>query len=652
MQFDAVNTAYLSSDCEGSFNVSIVQLEYLNEDNIAIVMKYSTYSELNVHTGAMRGNGSGYRTYWLNPVTMRVATTVWDTSVPSSNYATLCPAMQRLPRIGTFGAELTSAVVFLVRYAVNAVLYTPGMAPIWRADGACPAPGASYRHSMLISCGQDLFSLDDMFDSVDDAGAVFWHSLSVIGQLIAGSPSPGADPVLDLLNGMEQYGYGTTDMWSARASVIQLVNVPVKDRIDQALALLTSTPGSSGGMLGGAFRINVAAIAWARFSYKAVSEVALVIAKRTLQGKAQTSQDIWSALWGTLYDLEATYSSVIVDRNLMACGGVRLMFGMTSPWADVFYHGCAMNAEYYASALRLVMDVFVGIPMVKCVCKDAAGTNVRAYVENTCAPALPVSVRPTLYTIVNQLQGLTSQRFSQMACAAVVSDLQTSMKNELNPVFESFELSVEALQNLLDYTLVPWDGEAGHCLDFETDPHMVVIVPQPVDYFAKCADTTLCQSLCGSEWEAFQRANATVTDAATIEVSARETERGGCAGLTRPDGRSSRRRATSSPGATTARWPCPTRRRSRRSTAPACAWTGARGFRPTSASRWRRWTAIRWGSRCTACHRCRAARCTWSPEPASARSRCPGTSWTWSFWTRRAPRSPCCSGSMTRTRCT
>lgn len=100
-----------------------------------------------------------------------------------------------------------------------------------------------------------------------------------------------------------------------------------------------------------------------------------------------------------------------------------------------------------------------------------------------------------------------------------MDSLKTSLKNELNPVFEAFQLGVESLASVLDYTLSPWDDDAGHCLDFNNDPHVVVIVPQPVDYFSKCADTSFCQSLCGDEWEAFQSANRTVTPMSTIEVS-------------------------------------------------------------------------------------------------------------------------------------
>lgn len=518
VQFDGVNTEYLYNECSNSFNVSIARLEYINEDNIAVVVQYSTFAEFNVETGVGKGNNSGYKTYWLNPPSMRVSSMPWDTSIPTSNYATLCPSMQRLPRVGTFAAEIVNSGVFLLRWAINAIMYTPGMVPIWKAGGACPSPAGSYRHSMLMSCGQELFALDDFFDSLDDASAVFWHSLSVIAQLVGqvNVANTGSNPLADILRGMDQYGYASIDMWSTQTSVIKLVNFPVTEQIDKTMAVLTNNPGSALGLLGGSFKVNVATMAWARFGYKTVSEIALTITKQVLQYNSLTEQQIWRALWTTLFDLQAAYSTTITDRNLMACGGIKLMFGLTNPWANLLYNTCVMNAELYASALRLAMDIFVNIPMVKCVCKDAAGRDIRSYVEKTCAPNLPVTIRPTLYMIVNQLRGLSSTNFKQLACDAVVDNLKLTMQRELDPVFESFQSAADSISSIIDYTLTPWDKEGGHCMDFDTDPHVVVIVPQPVDYFSKCADTDLCHSLCGSYWEAFQNANRTTVDLPTV----------------------------------------------------------------------------------------------------------------------------------------
>ena len=632
VQFAGIDVQYLSAQCDGAFNVSVVRLEYINEDNIAVVVRHSTYREYNVDTGTTNGSASGYTTYWLNPPTMQVSRSIFTTSVPTSNYAELCPSQQRTPRVGTFVAESGNALLFATRWAFNAFLYTPGMVPIWKAGGACPAPGASFGHTVLIGCGQSLYSLDDFFDSLDDASAMFWNALAVVAQLIDTASKAG--PVGVILDGAGQYGEATeevlgpgsaasaaTDALAQGAASVNFVLGKGSEALSQAKSAaggvaaavgsigssikglfgsapvdagasldasavegpeaavdasaaeipseaesetetigepaaeafqevagqassFSSTLGESmqsmGGLamnqisnaigpvsgdptsaLGGAFQIQVAPLAWARFFYTAISQSALAIAKSALAKNVQTDDSIWRTVWGVLYDLETSYTADITQRMQMGCEGVQLILGYSNPWAQLAYSSCLMGAEYYASMFRIVVDLFVDIPLVKCVCVDAVGANVRAYVEGTCADALPLSARPTLFMIVNQIQGLSSKRFEAYACQNVINELKSTLNAELDPVFEAFEAGAEALAGVIDYTLIPFDGDAGNCLDFDNDPHIVVITPSPPDYFLQCANTSLCHSLCAAEWEAFQAADTTAVAMPTIEV---ETE--------------------------------------------------------------------------------------------------------------------------------
>ena len=167
--------------CNTTFNTSVVALEYLNEDNIAVTVQSSFVREYNKDTLRFAGNRTRRTTYWLNPASMQLSLTIWQTGVPASNFAVLCPALQRLPRVGSFTAELGNAGIFLLQYVVSAVTLTPGMVKVWRAGGACPSVGgAAHYHSALGGCGDGMYSLDDFFDSMDDAAAIFWHSLSQV----------------------------------------------------------------------------------------------------------------------------------------------------------------------------------------------------------------------------------------------------------------------------------------------------------------------------------------------------------------------------------------------------------------------------------------------------------------------------------------
>jgi len=126
--------------------VSVARLEYVNEDNIAVIIQHTITGEYDVATGTAKGPNTGYTTYWLNPATMRMSNSLWRTAIPTSSYGTLCPGMQRMPRFGSFVAELLGAGLSVFQVVVGIVVYTPGMSRIWAAGGKCPLVGASYGH--------------------------------------------------------------------------------------------------------------------------------------------------------------------------------------------------------------------------------------------------------------------------------------------------------------------------------------------------------------------------------------------------------------------------------------------------------------------------------------------------------------------------
>ena len=124
------------------------------------------------------------------------------------------------------------------------------------------------------------------------------------------------------------------------------------------------------------------------------------------------------------------------------------------------YFQCTSAAGLSDDLFALMLNIAVEIPLAKCVCKDAAGVNVRAFVQDTCAPNLPVTLRPKLYMIVNELQGTASARFGELACQRVTDDLQTSLKRGLDQWFTAQYAALDALASSIDYMLVSFDKSA------------------------------------------------------------------------------------------------------------------------------------------------------------------------------------------------
>ena len=501
-----------SRACDEVFNASVTALEYLNEDNVAVTVQAAHVRSYDERLGAFRYDNNNMtttsRTYWLNPATMRLKRTIWETSVPSASTAVLCPSLQRLPRIGSFTTELINAGVFLVKFTVDAVLLTPGLASTWRAGRACAAPGSSLYHSVLANCGERAFSLDDFFDSVDDAGAIFWHSLSLIGTLIAPANPAIGEPLTRVMEGMSQYGRGTIDLWAAGASVLTLTRVPIQDQLTELWGTVQADlKGGGAGMMQGLSGGGSGVIAWSRYSYRAVSVVALDITKKALDPAITLdAAKVFHLIWAHLYDLQPEFDATVTSRMRLGCAGLKLMFGADNPWADFIYYNCGAGAELTRSMMRAALNMFVQIPMAKCVCKDAAGQALSTFVTERCAPILPVSLLPTLYMIVAEVMAGSGAQYANLACPRVLERVRADISGSMDAWFDHQYKAMDALGSSIDYMTASFDEKAGRCLDFQNDPHVVVIVPQPVDYFQRCGGTSRCKQVCSKEWGAFQEA--------------------------------------------------------------------------------------------------------------------------------------------------
>jgi hypothetical protein len=215
-----------------------VALDYLNEDNIAVTVLSTNVSAYDGATGSFRGVT---HTLWLNPATMQVQDGVFQGVTPTTSLTALCPQLQRLPRLGGFLAEGLSSVVFLAKFAIGVVLYTPAMIPVWRSGGKCPTvPGGTYYHMVLADCGDSIYALDDYFDALADANTIFWHSLVILQQLVTPTNVEDATPLDQIFQGMANYGEGVADIWTQRASVMTMMRLPLRETAQGVWAFVQS----------------------------------------------------------------------------------------------------------------------------------------------------------------------------------------------------------------------------------------------------------------------------------------------------------------------------------------------------------------------------------------------------------------------------
>jgi hypothetical protein len=508
IDLDAFKTQY-DRQCDQHLNVSILQLEYLNEDNIAVVVLSSAIRDYDSENIKFTSNDTVV--YWLNPGTMQLSTTIWQTTVSSSTIGTLCPGQQRLPRLGSFGAEMATAGLYFLQYFINIPLFIPGLIPIWQSGGLCPQN--AYGHSMLVSCGANVLSLENFFDSVADATSIFWHSLNTISYAIQIQNTPAVNPLVDILNGMAFYGEGSIDLWTVRKSVLTLLKVPIRAQVQELWASV-----QTGSIVNSMKSFTTNTIIWIRYVYKVVSSLAMIIIQNALQGNTVTTSEIWQDIWNTIYDLRDYYAATVVNSNTLTCNGINMMLGIDNPWAKLTYYYCMAQTKFIDSVIDSLMYITVYVPMTVCVCENSYGLNVMQHVVDECSGKLPLQLRPQLYIMGAYVQERDTYITGQSLCKTTLEYTRQKIIHSMDPYFTNMNLGLTSLADVVDYLLIFFDAGAGKCLDFKGNPQVVSIVPQPVDYFQSCGKTTNCKMKCAAEWELFQQYNTTPVAMPSLDV--------------------------------------------------------------------------------------------------------------------------------------
>jgi hypothetical protein len=499
--------AEFPQDCSRVYNASIDALEYVNEQNLAVTVQVAdkTYNPI-----TREGSNSSYVTYWLNPQTMKVKSgEMWTIEVPSSLTAGLCVLADGVPHLGSLGAELAISALHLFHAGSGALLYMPGMLSFWRGGAVCPLE--SRGHSVLASCGESFLNVEDFFDSLDAASAIFWGIPAWIADQLEQGKDVDYLPVSDLLRGVGVYGRGTMGISGLQGGIMSLLNTPIPEQMAVVYALIRQP-----GALAGAAKIGGAGSSMARYTAKVISLVSVKVAMKLVIDSQFNLNQFWRDMVSTLYDSRPMFKSVVTDRGTSACLGLEMIFGSGTPPARLVYHTCLSSVRIIDGIMDLFLLAFADAPMVKCVCKDSAGKSVSKYARENCIWKAPTSMQPTLLGMISASEGLIGG--DSFLCPAVIAHTRKTLENSMAPYFSTVFSSLDALGDSLDYVLTGFDSDAGQCSNYRADPQVVVLMPEPVDYFRGCGATTYCKTKCVGTWNAFDEARSRY-DATTLTSS-------------------------------------------------------------------------------------------------------------------------------------
>lgn len=212
-----------------------------------------------------------------------------------------------------------------------------------------------------------------------------------------------------------------------------------------------------------------------------------------------------SVFYATIYDFEEQFKQVVTANVHKGCVGLSLAMGYTNPWARIIRTQCDAWASVPSGMLQFINVFLVDIPMAKCLCKDAQGNNFHRYATDVCLANTPDSIKPTVQAMIDA-QDLQIKS----ACTLVVRYTTTQMQDSFQTFFDNqFECSSN-IGSSLDYMLrigTQRSPQDDLCTNFQTNPYVTLIIPEPVDYFRPCGQTSVCRSRCRAEIEAFEAAN-------------------------------------------------------------------------------------------------------------------------------------------------
>ena len=401
--------------------------------------------------------------------------------LPNSTVTTgqLCPDQRRMPQIGSLFAEAIAMVLLAVRLPVVVVVASPVIVQL--LTGPCYLD--SLCHSLLMNCGSEIFSLEDFFASAYACNQYFWDILAILGNFLA----PGFAQTF--LNGMTAVGQNS----GVSSFMPGIINAFSKITANDPTEGVTKAQDMmSGGMtrfgpMSIFMKTALNPIAGAHWIWRMGSSIVVQIIQ-AVQGQ----RSIASVFWNVLYDGRVDYNDLVASRMLNTCGGFALMAGYTNPLGNVILHYCSAGVKSTIATLDLMSIFFVDLPLIVCVCRQTSGNNPSDWILNNCNS--PDGLKPLLRTIIDDPN----------SCVSLVNQTNSNLTAVFDDTFGELFAGTTSVGSVLDSLLGAVDGnKAGQCDNFDSNPYVVTLIPEPADYWRVCGNTDFCKLLCQQQIQAF-----------------------------------------------------------------------------------------------------------------------------------------------------
>jgi hypothetical protein len=220
---------------------------------------------------------------------------------------------------------------------------------------------------------------------------------------------------------------------------------------------------------------------------------------------ARTDASLAPVLWQVLSDSTDDFETYLVKPGFRACAGLGVMLGYSNPWARLFREACTSAVATQAAAAATVRVLFVDIPTLSCICRDAEGSNFAEYARAACWEPAPSHMKPVIAMLIAGSGGSRSKQVD--VCKQFNAYTSEALRSIMDPVLEHGYAATEAAGSALDYITILIDPEAGNCANLISSPYTMAIVPEPIDYFRACGKTESCRNKCQTVFREFDELN-------------------------------------------------------------------------------------------------------------------------------------------------
>ena len=91
-------------------------------------------------------------------------------------------------------------------------------------------------------------------------------------------------------------------------------------------------------------------------------------------------------------------------------------------------------------------------------------------------------------------------------CAALMTTTNANLTGVFDDVFGELFAGTSSVGSVLDSFVSAVDPEkAGQCDNYETNPYVVTLIPEPADYWRVCGNTDFCKLRCQQQMQAFEQ---------------------------------------------------------------------------------------------------------------------------------------------------